>query len=353
MIAVHSDTRPIERAVASAFAAGLELNVDGGLRVNVVCHNIEPEKIRGRLPSADAAKVRWLRCSDGIPSPAGPFNTGLEASDADYVSIMGSDDTLEPGALADWLAVARRNGSAAVIAPQRHANGSKVRTPPVRVGRRRRLHPVKDRLSYRTAPLGLIANAEVRRLALSFSSGHRTGEDQIFSAQLWFGGGRLDYARGCASYVVGDDAGNRVTYTRREVADELEFATYLAGSQWFTTLPAGYRRALVTKLLRVHVFGLVLVREELGGWTGEDRAQLARIARVLLAAGPGAAAALSLADNRLLDAVVDPEVPTPELAALARARRRFGAPATLLPGKLRALLDPESPVRFMAASALL
>ncbi len=163
---------------------------------------------------------------------------------------------IEPGALRQWLELARSHSSAMVIASQRHAGGALVRTPPVRVGRRFDLDPVKDRLSYRTAPLGLLRRSEIQRLGLEFSADLRTGEDQIFSAKLWFGGGRIDYARGAGKYVVGADAEDRVTGQRREIGELFAFALELVADPWFVALPLAQRQALVTKVLRVHVFGV-------------------------------------------------------------------------------------------------
>ncbi|MEN8581899.1 glycosyltransferase family 2 protein [Burkholderia sp. RS01] len=352
VIAVHSSGRPIERAVASAFDGGLAANQDGGVRVSVVCHNIEAEAIRRRLPADTAEQVRWLTCQDGIPSPAGPFNAGIAAADGEYACIMGSDDYLESGALAQWLTVARDGGAAAVIAPQRHADGNKIRTPPVRAGRKSRLDPVRDRLSYRTAPLGLISTKEIQRHSLAFTAGLKTGEDQEFSSRLWFGGGRIDYARGAGHYVVGADAQDRVTYTRRPVTDELSFATRLVASDWFKGLTDTGRRAIVVKLLRVHVFGLVGVRADHGGWSVADMAELAAVARSLLAAAPGAADPMAIADRRLLDTILDRLADPAALVAAAAARRRFGRPETLFARGIRNNLNPESPLRFIAASLL-
>ncbi|WCI08607.1 hypothetical protein PJ267_21035 [Arthrobacter sp. OVS8] len=41
------------------------------------------------------------------------------------------------------------------------------------------------------------------------------------------------------------------------------------------------------------------------------------------------------------------------MLAAAAARRRFGRPHTMIASGLTAQFDPEAPVRFMAASALL
>lgn len=352
VIAVHSSSRPIGRAVESAALAGLPLNVDGGLRINVVCHNIDPALIKERIGQPSRESVRFLECRDGIPSPAGPFNAGLEAATAQYVSIMGSDDTLEPGSLGQWLEIARRHGSAAVLAPQRHANGAKVRTPPVRVGRRLNLDPIKDRLSYRTAPLGLLETAEIRRLGLRFTAGYRTGEDQEFSAKLYFGGGRLDYARGAGHYVVGADAVDRVTSEVRPVEEDFLFALDLVASAWFKALPEPSRRAIVTKLIRVHVFAAAGSREA-NLWTDGQRADLAHVSQTVLAAAPNSLHALSVADVRLFSAIADPHSSSTGMVQLSRLRRKFGAPATLLASRPASQFSAESPLRFMAASALL
>ncbi|MGA7203858.1 MAG: glycosyltransferase family 2 protein [Specibacter sp.] len=352
VIAVHSSTRPIGRAVESAVAAGLAVNVNGGLRINVVCHNIDVAEIRSQIPTPFLKQVRFLACNDGIPSPAGPFNAGLDAASASYISVMGSDDFLEPGALKQWLDIAQRHGSAAVLAPERHAGGAKVRTPPVRVGRSLDLHPVKDRLSYRTAPLGLVQTAEIRRLGLRFTAGYRTGEDQEFSSKLYFGGGRIDYARRAGHYVVGADAVDRVTSEVRPIESDFQFAMDLVDSEWFGRLPEPSRQAIVTKLIRVHVFAAAASREA-SDWSGADRAALSAVGHRLLAAAPKALRPLSMADSRLFSAVTDETVGSDRLVELSRLRRKFGTPATLFASHAISQFQSESPVRFMAASALL
>jgi len=352
VIAVHSASRPIDRAVSSIARAGLPLNGRDGVRVNVVCHNIGEAIIRERIQEPLRGQVRYLTCNDGISSPAGPFNVGLTGATAPYVSIMGSDDTLEPGALAQWLAVAQRHDSAAVLAPERHANGGKVRTPPVRVGRSRRLDPIRDRLSYRTAPLGLVRTAEIQRLGLHFTEGYKSGEDQDFSARLYFGGGRIDYARGAGHYLVGADATDRVTSDVRPIREDFAFATDLVTSSWFAALPESARSAIVTKLIRVHIFGVASSRDEVSWPPGERRA-LAETARELIDAAPRATSPLSIADVRLLTAIMDPAATNAQLLRLAVLRKKFGAPSTLVASNLWSQFSAEAPLRFMAASALL
>ena len=353
IIAVHNAKRPIGRAVKSVAESGLGLNVQGGVRVTVVCHNVNIREIAARIPADLRDEVRYIELHDGIPSPAGPLNMGLDHATAPYSSVMGSDDALESGALGQWLRIAEKYGSDAVIAPERHADGRKVRTPVARIGRARRLDPVKDRLIYRTAPLGLIRTDAIRRMGLRFSEGLRTGEDQEFSAKLWFGARRIDYAAGSGQYVVGSDAGDRVTYTRRPVSEELQFIIRFLDNEWFLNRADRERRAIATKLIRVHIFSLVLTRYESGGWSQNDVAELALVLGKLLDVARGAASPLSIADRRLIDAILAPEATEARLVELARARRRFGNLATLIPSRFTASLDPESPLRFLPASALL
>ena len=152
VVAVHDLRRPIGRAVGSALA-----NRVASVRVTVVAHGLSPDALARSLgPLADDARVRTLAFSDGVSSPAGPFNAGITAATGRFVAIMGSDDELEAGAIDSWLDVADRTGSRAVIPRLRHASGRGVPTPPVRPGRTRGLDPVRDRLAYRTAPLGLL-----------------------------------------------------------------------------------------------------------------------------------------------------------------------------------------------------
>src|SRR5690606_29098886 len=131
--------------------------------INVVCHNIDAAEISAAVPVAMRGFVRFLALSVGEPSPAGPFMFGIRAATAEYVSIMGSDDFLEPGALRAWVDLARRLDLTAFIPPERHSSGAKVATPPVRPWHTGLLDPVRDRVAYRTAPLGLIKRAAISR----------------------------------------------------------------------------------------------------------------------------------------------------------------------------------------------
>lgn len=350
IIAIHDPDRPLERGIRSLFDQGLMLGSE--LRVSVVCHNLEITEVRSRLSEETRAAVRFLDLKDGIPSPAGPFNLGVSEATAKYVSIMGSDDLLESGAVKAWLERAERGAFAAVIAPIRLADGSPVRTPPTRPWRGRALHPVRDRLSYRSAPLGLVRRDVLERLGLTFAPGLSTGEDQLLCLKLWFSGEPIAYGRGEPRYLGGDGAASRVTLTRRPLQDDYRALEGIVGDPWFAGLILRNRRAIAAKLTRVHVFAAAASRPDEESWVSGEREYLAGfIARLRLVA-PGFERPFSIADRKLIDSLVDQTSEAGIIASHVAARRRFGSPATLLTRSLRGQFAVEGPLRFMAASVL-
>ena len=350
IIAIHDASRPLRRALESLLGAGL--SVGNQLRITVVCHNVPRVDIESRLPDEVAGVVRFLELHDGVPSAAGPFTLGMAAATGRYVSIMGSDDWLEPGALRSWLALAEARGYTALIAPERHADGRRVRTPPVRPLRSGALDAVRDRLVYRTAPLGLLRRDAIERLGLAFPPGLRTGEDQFFSAKLWFSGEPIGYARRAPNYVVGADAEQRVTLAPRPVRDELRFVTQLVDGGWFRSIPLRERRAIATKLVRIHVFS-VATRWGEAGADSTDRAGMRDLLALLDRRAPGFERPLARADLSLLAALRDEHTPSHVVSRLTIARRAFGSPATILCRDIRGQFAPDGPIRFMIASALL
>lgn len=346
IIAVHSAERPIARAVRSV--------LDGSgdeVRVTVVCHDLGAAAIADALDGLTAdPRLRLIEHRDGIRSPSGPFNAGLDAAEAEWLAIMGSDDELEPGAIAAWLSRARETGSAAVLPRivRRGARDTVVATPPVRIGRRDRLDGVRDRLAYRSAPLGLLRRDLVGELR--FGVGLTQGEDVLFSARLWFAGEPIALASGPA-YLVHDDARDRVTYARRPIGRTLAFIAELLDDRWFRSAPAAVRLALAAKMLRVNVLGEFVNRPLPSDWTPGERDELARLTRRIRESAPSVMEILPIADRRLLEALPTASGADVErLLALARARRAFGHPRTLLTRSPRQLLHREAPVRFMASS---
>lgn len=351
IIAVHDPTRPLQRALESALESGLA--VPSQLRITVVCHNIDSVKITSTLDPSLAADVRFLEFIDAQPSPAGPFMHGIKEASATFVSIMGSDDWLEPGALAAWLARAERMNLTVLIPPERHASGVKVTTPPTRLWRRGYLDGVKDRLAYRTAPLGLIRRESVQRLGLSMSPRLRSGEDLLFGAKLWFSAERLAYGRGDPRYVVGAGAATRVTTTARSADDELRAIAEFVRDTWFVALSTTARRSIIAKLTRVHVFSAASSRSANNSWSDADRGFISSLIKEFTVAAPGFDRVLSIADHHLLDALVSADISGDKIWALTRARRRFGHPETVITRDPRGMLAVDGPLRLMIASRLL
>lgn len=352
IIPIHDASRSLERTITSVVDS-TKLQVGRQLRVTVVCHNVTAADIAATLSPRIVAAVSLLELSDGIHSPAGPKNHGLAETSATYVSFIDSDDHLEPGALDAWLHLAERKALAAVIPVERHSDGSLVRTPPTRPWRSAPLHPVKDRLAYRTAPLGLLRREVLHRHGISFAPGFATGEDQQFTAALWLSGERIAYARRAPAYIVGADAAARVTSASRPVADELAGSAALLTGEWYLARTAAERLAVAVKTVRVHVFGAVLKRSQAREWTAADSAFVRGLLAELNTTAPGYRGPLSIADLRLLDALGDPAANGDTILRLAHGRRRFGHPATLLTRSIRGQFASEGPLRFMAASALL
>lgn len=345
VIAVHTEDRPIDRAVRSV----LDLNGEG-VRLTIVCHEVPAERIAAKLPAAHRERVRFLEHSDGRRSPAGPFNAGIDAAEASYVSIMGSDDQLAPGAIASWYWLAEEHGADAVIA-RLERDDRVVPTPPTRPFRRGVLDPVKDRLSYRSAPLGLVSRAAISRLGLRMDPEVPVGEDVVFVTRLWFDG-TVVFDRAGPAYRIGSDATDRVTLVQRPIAEELLFVRRLVTLRWFEELGQPERRAACVKLTRIHLFGAVHNRPDPDWWTSQELTALSETARALLRAAPGMESVLSVADRALLDRIVEPTGDAAALIALARARRRHGRPSTILTRDPWQLLAREAPLRMMTASVL-
>lgn len=338
VIAVHDPRRPIRRAVASALSSAAVA------RVIVVCHGVDPHEIAAAT-DIDDERIEFLRFDDGVRSPAGPFNHGLDLATGRHASIMGSDDELTPGAIDAWRRTAERDHAAAVIAPLRHAGGGRVPTPPTL--RSRRLLGVRDRLAYRTAPLGLFDRETFG--ALRLTSGLATGEDLAFTSRMWFGSAVVSRHRGEGDYLI-HDGDERVTFMHRPLSEELRAVELLIADPWTRSLPAAKRTALAVKMWRITMFGAVHYRT--GMWTAEDRDFAADLVTRLRAFAPAALGRLSRADAALIAALGDRARTDAEIDACSQRRRRFASPAALATLKPSLIFAREAPLRFMAATWL-
>lgn len=318
IVPVHSVTRPLERAVASALET-----TSAPVRVRVVAHNIDTDAIRGRLGRfATDPAVELLHLADGIPSPAGPRNHGLAHATAPFVAFLDSDDTFAPGALDSWLALADAAGAAVVLARMEHeATGAADPLPPTRPGRERDLNAVKDRLAYRSAPFGLISRE--RFPGLQFTPGLESGEDIVAAAELWFSGAPIAYDRSGPAYLIGGEATDRVTAARRSLAADFAFLDAVGAAPWFTGLSRRARRAFGVKVFRLHFFDAVLVRlhdDGVHGGLDAHRAPFAELTRRIERIAPGSLALLSRRDRAAIEEAASPTSTPESVLALLEAR---------------------------------
>lgn len=338
-IAVHTATRPIARAVSSI----LDHN-STPTRVTVVAHNIGPEIIARNLGEwASDDRVRLLELADGVHSPAGPMNFGLSQSTAPFVAVMGSDDEFEPGAIDSWYSLQQSTNAGFVIAQVRHAGGGKELSPPARPFRSKRLHPVKDRLSYRSAPLGLISRSTFGELR--FVEGLLSGEDLPYVAALWFSGAQVAFARSGPGYLVHDDAGDRVTAIVRPIADDFAFLDNILGAAEFHELSQAERHAYAVKLIRSHIFDAVVNRAALEEWADGERNALAVITRRIIDWGGHPERVLSLIDRAVLDGVLDATTPSEAMMNLIRRRWNYRSADVILTKNPLYLLHRQGPLR--------
>ncbi|MCD2444066.1 glycosyltransferase family 2 protein [Agromyces sp. SYSU K20354] len=322
VIACHDASRPIERAVASVLH---DDDVRDEVRVTVVAHGLGADAFEQRLAGIDGS-WRVVSFTDGVRSAAGPFNHGLELVEGDYCAVMGSDDFLEPGAMSAWVRHVRAERPAAAIARIRLQGEAVMPNPLVRLGRIRRVDAAKDRLFYRTAPLGLIETAEMHRLDLRMTEGVRVGEDFDFGIRLWSVGRRVDFLGAAPCYVIGVDARERTTYAPLTVEQFLEPVTRLLDDGLPAELTPAHRRALAIKLVRISILGAAGTRRDADAWRGDDEVEfLAAALRRLLALAPGVLAVFNLKDRRVLDGLLaEPTVArvTADVLASSRAGRR-------------------------------
>lgn len=342
IIAVHATTRPIGRAVSSLLGDGVE-----DIRVTVVCHGIGAAEIAEAAGLPECPGLRYVEYHDGVPSPAGPFNHGMRLAEGEYLAIMGSDDYAEPGAVHAWKDYVRTHGPDVALMRLRRQNGPVLASPLTRVGRARSLDAVRDRLFYRTAPLALIRRELLTDLRLSLTEGLRTGDDMAMSAHLWVQGARIDVMHEAPCYVIGADAGDRITASTMTVGEQLRGVESIVADDWWRRLPDRVRTSLAIKMLRVHVLDALLGRTDEESWTAEELADIARIIATIVRDAPRAFVPLSRADVAVIE-VARREPDATELVAAIRRRRAVVGKDTILPRRWRNAFDRESTlVRFL------
>lgn len=341
IIAMHDIRRPIGRAVASVIDGAPA----GSVRVTVVCHGLPAGDVLGKLGEVDGERVRLVEFADGVRSAAGPFNHGLSIATAEYVSVMGSDDFLEPGAVSRWADYVRAEDPDVALVRLRFQDGATLHNPLARARRRRRLHPVKDRLFYRTAPLGLLRRTTVNRLGLRMTEGLRTGEDLAFSVKLWTSGVRIDYLASLPAYVIGSDAEARVTTAPMSPEEFFAPVTGILSDPYAVALDPPTRRSLAIKLTRIHLLGYVLARPTVDDWPSDAAVRhVSRVLAALLRFAPRLSEPFPRADRDLFDALLEPAATRAGVVAAIGAHRTAGRRRGILPRSLWHVLDRESVV---------
>ncbi len=343
IIPVHTDRRPIARAVSSVLDSAT-----ASVRVNVVCHNTPEASIAAALgPWVRDDRVRLLHHEDGIASPAGPINAGYRAATGEFTCLLDSDDEYEAHAIDSWLTVQRRANADVVIAPLRHANGSSPRTPPTRPGRSHFLDGVRDRLAYRTRQHGLVRREAFP--ALSMTPGLRTGEDVIQGLAIWYSGARISFARRGPAYIIHSDSDERASVTSKPASESLAFVDAILKDPLFEALTTTQRESLAVKFLRTHVMEILAGALHAGTYA-EDREAIADAVARLFNASPIASKILSRRESHILRGVgkgVDSAVLQTEIGVVTDFRR----PASVLPASLSKVLHREAMPRFLVATA--
>ena len=344
IIAVHQSERPIERAIDSVLTGA-----SATVRVTVVAHNIGADLIGDRLGLySDDQRVRLVELKDGIPSPSGPFNHGLDLATAEFTSVLGSDDELQKGAVDSWLGTARRRGAQAVLPRLVSARFGSTRTPPTRPLRSQGLDGARDRLAYRTAPLGLVSRD--RFADLRFTAGIHSGEDIEYGLRIWFSGARIAFDRHGPGYLIHDEeTEGHTTSVRRNVMETFAFLPSALDPAWMATLDGAARRSIVIKLLRTQVMDAV------AAFLSDQPADLRDLAAVIdriVAFAPEAMRCISARDARILTEVLTGSPDLERIASALARRTEFRRGDNLVSARLAASLRRDAPLRFLAATAL-
>lgn len=338
VIACHDPSRPLERAVRSVLAGDVAREQ---VRVTVVAHGQRAETFAKSL-EAVPGDWRVIEHDDGVGSPAGPFNHGLAQVEAPYCAVMGSDDFLEPGAMEEWISRARGSEADMIIAPVRIDGQPVMLNPLPRLQRTRRLDAARDRLLYRTAPLGLIRTATKRRLGLTMTEGMRTGEDIEFGTRLLTQSDRIDFPFRAPCYVIGTDAQQRTSHSVLSLVETMRPLSRLLDAGIPAAMSAAHCRAFAIKFVRISVLGAARARPKLSDWQEGDAPALSAMLQRLVSLSPGVLDPFSRQERVLTDAIEN--TPTPEgiSEGVARSTALSTRRQRMLPRALHSALDRES-----------
>lgn len=331
VIPLHRTDRRFDAAVESAQSMAQRVPT----RVFVVLHNLH---LDGPTEARLRARAVLLRCDDGISSPSGPRNVGLDAATAPYVFFLDSDDELAPRCLRRLVDVAADTG-AEVVLPSIEMAGSYVGTPLVWSRTPRMLDVVDDALFTRSHSFALLRRDSLRRSGIRYPEGVRAGQDLVLMAQLY---------TSCSTamafdavYRLREHAGSRVTTTPLPVADQLAAVEHVLAADWFRRLTPAHREALVHRIVAVNLASGWRRKRQLGH---EPSAAAHRAARdVALRHAPAVHGMLSVRDRMTLHFSASPPL---------WRRLLVTRPFAVVPSSVRGLVSQSGPVFSQARSWL-
>lgn len=336
IIPTHVRDRPIRRAVESVLE-------DASAGAIVVAHNVRPETLD--VPTDPRVTVVAFDGSKGRPGAS--FDAGIAAATAPWVGIMGSDDWYESGALEAMFRHATHDAADVVLAPIAYQSGERGLLP--RTLRNRDLKPVRDRLFYRTAPLGLYKRAVIQKPDYKFDDRYSVGEDIRVSTRLWTSNLKVSYYPRDPAYVVGSDAKMRVTLKSRPLAESGAAWLGIWDEPWVRSLSEEIRTALAIKILRVHVLGAIEQRPEKESWSKEDFSWLSALARRIVAEAPSSLAPFRRSTSGTLQALLAGDLEGTIVAH--RGDHSSGMLQKLISTSPSAFTHREAPMRWIGVSA--
>ncbi|WP_167143691.1 glycosyltransferase family 2 protein [Canibacter zhoujuaniae] len=293
VVPVHDKERPIRRAVESIL-------LDERAIPLVIAHNLQPAELD--LPADPRVRVVELAGSKGMPGAC--FDLGIAEAETEWVGIMGSDDWFEQGALAAMRKRAATDGADAVIAPLKNQGTPSNVIRPLTL-RKKNLRAARDRVFYRTAPLGIYKTAVMRKPEYRFGAVFPAGSDMRVTAALWTSGHKVSYYWNDPAYVVGADAKTRVTFTPRPL--DFTGAPYLGlfEEDAVKRFSAAEKHALAVKMVNVHVMSAVMLRPNKSDWQGNDFVWLCDYVEKLKQFDPRLHRAISRRDRWILQALYE------------------------------------------------
>lgn len=316
VVPVHDASRPVARAIASIRRSAVPT------RIIVVLHGISANRW-----DLDGDDLHVEHLEDGIPSPSGPRNLGLDAALAPWVAFVDSDDELDDGVLGTLVAAAEEL-RVDVCIPRIDVEGTTIRTP-LRTGHRaQHLDVVANDLYRRSHAFGLFRRGALADIGARFPSGIRRGEDLVFTAQVW---GSLPVGIAPrAVYHLRDGAVERATTASLTPREEVAFINPILNSEWFVDLMPAHRRLLVRRCLESNLV------DAIGRAGGLDAAGIFEAARDrLLSAAPDAESLLSWHAAMHLGLRAAPTIP--------------GALLRCVPAATAGFVHPSGPIRASAA----